>query len=201
MEKLYYISQENHLANIENVCKAGVKLIQLRMKDVFLEEYKATAQKAKEICDSYKAILLINDNVEVAKLINAEGIHLGKDDMSPLEAREKLVKGTIIGGTANTLEDCLQLIEKKVNYIGLGPFRYTKTKEKLSPILGVRGYQKIITEIRKKGYDIPIYAIGGITENDFDDLLDVGVSGIAISGLFSNTNETVIRRIVNKYVR
>lgn len=205
LPSLYYISQgktaENHLQNIEKVCENGVRLVQLRLKNVSLNEYKKTAQKAKEICDTYKATLLINDNVEVAKSINAEGIHLGKDDMCPLEARSVLTNEIIIGGTANTLEDCLQLIDKKVDYIGLGPFRFTETKKKLSPILGLEGYQKIITALQKQGCHIPIYAIGGIKTEDIDALFNTGVYGIAVSGLLTNTNEITSKQVVGKCVR
>lgn len=202
MDKIYYISQgetpEEHLKNIKNVCEAGCKLIQLRLKNQSVKVYIETALKAKQICDTYNAQLIINDLIEIAKIMNANGIHLGKNDVSPLIAKQLLDSKKIIGGTANTLEDCLNLINQKVDYIGLGPFNFTTTKEKLSPTLGIEGYQPIVSKIREKGYDIPIYAIGGIEEKDFEKLIKVGVSGIAISGLISNKPIKNIKNIINK---
>lgn len=203
MEKLYYISQGSlpltHLKNIENVCRAGVKLVQLRMKNVAEQLYLQTAIDAKNICDEFNATLIINDSIEIAKKLNV-GVHLGKEDESIVKAKIVL-KNEIVGGTANTIEDCLKLIKNGVDYIGLGPFKFTQTKKNLSPILGLKGYVEVINELKKKGYSIPVYAIGGITEDDFNPLLKLGVHGIAVSGLLSNTDEIVVRRIVDKCVR
>ena len=90
--------------------------------------------------------------------------------MSPSDARKILGNGYIIGGTANTLDDIERLIKEGVDYIGLGPFRYTETKKNLSPILGIGGYKKILTACKEKGYTIPIVAIGGITKNDIPEI-------------------------------
>lgn len=203
LTRLYYISQgenpEEHIQNIRNVCKNGVRLVQLRLKNVSNELYLQTAKKVKVICNEFKATLIVNDNIMVAKEIGV-GVHLGKKDESITRAKSVL-ENVLIGGTANTLEDCLELINKKVNYIGLGPFRFTETKKNLSPILGVEGYNKIINELKNQGYTIPIYAIGGITESDFKSLFDVGVYGIAVSGLLSNANEKTVKQIVDRYVR
>lgn len=200
---LYYISQGGspliHLQNIENVCRAGVRLVQLRMKNIDEQLYLETAIEAKQICNKYNTTLIINDNIEVAKKVGV-GVHLGKEDESIGKAKTVL-ENVLIGGTANTLTDCLELIDKKVDYIGLGPFKFTETKKKLSPILGEEGYRKIINELKKQGHTIPIYAIGGIIEDDFNLLFDVGVYGIAVSGLLSSTNEKTVKRIVDRCVR
>lgn len=196
MEKLYYVSQGDglleHLQNIEKVSKAGVKLIQLRLKNVTEEQYFETAIQAKAICNDSGSTLIINDSIAVAKRLGV-GVHLGLGD-KPISLAKKELMNVVIGGTANTLEDCLKLMHQRVDYIGLGPFRFTETKKKLSPILGVEGYKNIITTLRSKGYEIPIYAIGGITEEDFESLFDIGVSGIAVSGLLSNCKEEEIKK-------
>lgn len=201
MDKIYYISQGNtrqeHLNNIQNVCEAGCKLVQLRLKDVSDQEYVETAFKAKEICIQHGTILIINDKVAIAKEVNADGVHLGKNDLSPSAARTVL-GNKIIGGTANSLEDCLELINQKIDYIGLGPFRFTDTKKNLSPVLGLEGIQNIISEIRKKGHDLPIYTIGGIKESDFEALSNTGVSGIAISGLLTGKNKEELSGIIDR---
>ncbi|MGB0887630.1 MAG: thiamine phosphate synthase [Vicingaceae bacterium] len=192
IEKLQYITQEtdslSHIDCVREACIAGVKWVQLRVKNKSDEDYLEIAKEAKIICDLYDVILIINDNVAIAKEINAHGVHLGKADMYISEARSILGEDAIIGGTANILKDVERLIDQKANYIGLGPFKFTETKKNLSPVLGLEGYEKIINDL-KTFYSIdetPIIAIGGIDVYDIDPLLDTGVFGIAVSGLLTN---------------
>lgn len=202
MDRLYYISQgetpQTHLINIEKVCAAGVKLIQLRLKNSSFQDHLATAKSAKVICDYYGAQLIINDAVTIAKEVQSAGVHLGKEDISITEARTILGEKAVIGGTANTLKDCLKLITQKSDYIGLGPFKYTTTKKNLSPVLGIKGYTSIINSLRSENHNLPIYAIGGITLNDITDMLSCGVSGIAVSTLLSNKNSKDMKKLVDK---
>lgn len=189
-EKIQYVSQgetpEQQLANICKALDAGCKWIQLRYKNKSILEVLTLAKMVQKICKSYDAKLIINDYVQVAWQINADGVHLGLDDISVMEARKLLGEFKIIGGTANTLEDVLKRINEKCDYIGLGPFRFTATKEKLSPILGIEGYEAILKESKKKNIDIPIYAIGGLEAEDFEKLEEVGVFGVAVSGLITH---------------
>lgn len=189
-EKIQYISQgespEVQIANIAKALDAGCKWIQLRYKNKSLEEVLFLAKMVQKICRAYDAKLIINDHVQVAWQINADGVHLGLEDISVKEARTLLKEDKIIGGTANTLEDVLQRVKEKCDYIGLGPYRFTATKEKLSPILGIEGYEVILNELKKRNIDIPIYAIGGIEEEDFEKLEETGVYGVAVSGLVTN---------------
>lgn len=199
MDKHYYISQgqtpEAHLENIKNVCASGTsKLVQLRLKGCTDRQYLETAVAAKAICDTYGATLIINDNIDVALKANADGVHLGQHDSTPQEAKNSLPEGKIIGGTANTIDDCLRLIEAGIDYIGLGPYRFTTTKQKLSPILGIEGYTNIISALKAKGYHTPIYAIGGITAADIQAILDTGVHGVAVSSIWSNTTISALKQ-------
>ncbi|UTW66205.1 thiamine phosphate synthase [bacterium SCSIO 12643] len=196
MDKWYYISQEYHLQNIQNVCEAGIRLVQLRAKNLKGQELLELALAAQQICKTHQATFIINDHVALAKEIHADGVHLGQNDISPIEARELLAPHQIIGGTANTFEDCKKLIAQKVDYIGLGPFRYTTTKKNLSPILGLEGYQSIVSKLKHAGATTPIYAIGGITQADFNDLLKTNIYGIAISGLISHQSPESIKDIL-----
>lgn len=193
IENLQYITQETeHLTHIDCVkeaCIAGIKWIQLRVKNKPDEDYLILAKEAKIICDLYHVKLIINDNVNVASLVNAYGIHLGKTDMNPREARQLLGKNSIIGGTANTIEDVIALMNNKVDYIGLGPFQFTSTKKNLSPVLGVEGYYKIVqqlTELKLKDKIPPIIAVGGIKTEHVKDLMKTGIYGIAVSELLTN---------------
>lgn len=190
ISKLHYISQgetpEIHLANIQKACSSGAEWVQLRLKDVDQETLLQTALRAREITAHFQTRLLINDHYKIAKEVKADGVHLGKTDACPTEAREYLGKWLSIGGTANTLEDCENLIKKGVDYIGLGPFKFTTTKTNLSPTLGLEGYQAILDELKT---DTPIIAIGGITIVDVPSLLKTGIYGIAVSGeITSNFN-------------
>ncbi|MBL4715471.1 MAG: thiamine phosphate synthase, partial [Bacteroidia bacterium] len=146
-------------------------------------DWLAIAMEAKKVCDKYSANLIVNDNVKIAHAVGAYGVHLGKTDMACDEARKILGVYKIIGGTANTFEDVKHLIDCGADYIGLGPYKYTMTKEILSPILGVNGIKKIVQEFN----NIPIIAIGGIGLDDLENLNQVGVFGVAVSSAINNS--------------
>jgi len=182
--KFQYITQNSALSHwllAENVCAGGCKWVQLRVKNESFENYLTIANETKKVCDKFQATLIINDNVLIAKEIKAHGVHLGKNDMSPKEARKILGNEAIIGGTANTFQNILHLVEQGVDYVGLGPFRFTKTKENLSEILGLNGYKSIINQCNEAGIKIPIIAIGGIELSDVNDLKNTGIHGIAVA--------------------
>ena len=185
ISRLHYITQDiqgkTHWQLAEEACKAGADWVQLRVKGKDYKEWKYIAQKTQEICVKYNAMLIINDNVELAQEILADGVHLGKTDLKPNDARNILGKNFIIGGTANTFEDIMRMQPEEVDYIGLGPFRFTATKEKLSPVLGIKGYEQIIKECRRKSIKIPIIAIGGIEQEDVTELMSTGIHGVAVS--------------------
>lgn len=188
--KLQYISQgvdyNNQLNNIYRALDAGCDWIQLRYKNHQEMSTGYVAEKIKTLCQKYGATFIINDFVKIAKEVDADGVHLGLDDMSIAEARHILGNDKIIGGTANTLEHIIQRIDEGCDYVGLGPFRFTTTKEKLSPILGLEGYKNIVEALKAHQKNIPIYAIGGIEINDIDSIVDVGIHGIAVSGMITN---------------
>lgn len=193
LHKLQYISQGSnpdiHIQHIESVLDAGVKLIQLRLKNTSDDIYIEYGIKAKELCKSYNAQLIINDSPVVAKACYADALHLGLNDMSVLEAKQ-IVTDKIVGGTANTFEHIIQRHSEKVNYIGLGPYRFTSTKEKLSPVLGIEGYREVIDRMKANNIDTPVYAIGGIELKDIEAILATGVYGIAVSGLLTQSVNT-----------
>lgn len=172
---------------VESVCRGGMRWVQLRMKEADVAELLEEGKRIKEICRRYHSLLIINDHVMVARQLNADGVHLGKEDADPREAREILGPGKIIGATCNTWKDILLRQQQQVDYIGLGPFAFTTTKEKLSPLLGLAGYRQILRQMEENHIPIPVFAIGGITENDIPPLLQTGIQGIALSGLIRNS--------------
>lgn len=185
---------------VKMVLEGGCKWIQLRMKEATDEEVKAVAEELIPLCKKADAILVIDDRVELVKEMEVTGVHLGKKDMPVAEARNLLEGGPIIGATANTAGDIFALKGIDVDYVGLGPFRHTTTKENLSPILGLEGYNKIMKEIREAGVQLPVVAIGGITLEDIDDVMATGVNGVAISGAIINAENPVeyTKAILNK---
>jgi len=204
LHRIQYISQgatvDEQKTNILNALEAGCRMIQVRFKNGNKEEVLALSQQARSWCNQANATLIINDSVELALKVEADGVHLGLDDMSIQEARDWMGHDKIIGGTANTWEDVLKRIHEKCDYVGLGPLRFTTTKEKLSPLLGFEGYQRISKEMQIQNLTIPIYAIGGIVGGDVELLKKTGVYGIAVSGLITNaTNRrSLIRQIEEK---
>lgn len=178
--------------------EAGCKWIQLRMKDVAVETVRQLAEELKKACENHHALLIIDDYVEVAREVKADGVHLGKNDMPIEEARKLLGEGFIIGGTANTFEDVKRHYEAGADYLGIGPFRFTTTKKNLSPVLGLEGYRNIKQQMIEAGIILPAVAIGGITVEDIPAILATGIEGIAVSGaiLQAHDPDAEIKRIL-----
>jgi thiamine-phosphate diphosphorylase len=211
LSRLYFITgdrvregatgEADPLVQIEAACRAGVRLIQLRMKEASDKEFLAMAAEAMKICRAGGSRLIINDRVEVAAAVNADGVHVGQEDLSVKEARRILGEGKMVGGTANTMEDIREHVKGGADYIGLGPFRYTTTKKKLSPILGLEGYRRIMREMAEEGVEVPVYAIGGIGVEDVGGLAEAGVYGVAFSGLLVNAKDRmeVVTEILKQF--
>ncbi len=160
----------------------GCKWIQLRIKGQSDELVMPIATRIQIACKEAGATFIIDDRVELAQQINADGVHLGKDDMPIAEARKRLGEGFIIGGTANTFDDILSCYRQGADYIGCGPYRFTTTKENLAPVIGLSGYADYMQQLQAKNIHIPVCAIGGITRDDIPSILQTGVHGIALSG-------------------
>lgn len=195
------------LDEIRLAIEGGCSWIQLRMKEGLDEEI---AREAVSLCERRHVCLCVDDDPRMALSTGAPACHLGKNDM-PLDEAWEMARARLspnapfyIGATANTFEDIRKAARMGASYIGLGPYRFTRTKEKLSPILGLEGYREIVERCRKERIDIPIFAIGGITLDDVPSLMRTGITGIAVSGAIVNapdpTEET--RRFIdeiNKY--
>ncbi|WP_428223973.1 thiamine phosphate synthase [Flavobacterium sp.] len=193
LPKIQFISQGNspeaQLHSLQKALDAGVTWVQLRYKNVAEIEVFRLAEEVKKRTENYKALLTINDFSAVAKAVDANGLHLGLTDGSINQARSLLGNAKIIGGTANTLTDVQQRMTETCDYIGLGPLRFTTTKAQLSPVLGVEGYKNILTSLDKPENLKPIFAIGGITVADVPELIEIGLYGIAVSGLICNAEK------------
>lgn len=194
---------------VKMVLEGGCTWIQLRMKE---EMDLNTAKAIANICKEHPAdcIFCMNDDIEAAFSCGAQAVHVGKSDL-PVSLAWELVREQLpgneifyIGATANTFEDIQQAVSEGASYIGLGPYRFTETKKKLSPILGIEGYRTIIKQCKKAGILIPIFAIGGICLEDVAPLMETGITGIAVSGAVIHAPDPVeeTRRFIheiNKY--
>lgn len=174
--------------------RGGCRWIQLRMKGATDEEVEKAAGRLMPACHEAGAVFLLDDRVELARRIGADGVHLGRNDMPVSQARTILGEEAIIGGTANTSDDIRRLAAEGADYIGCGPFRFTTTKDRLSPILGLDGYRAIVAQMECDGLrgperHLPIVAIGGIVLDDVRDVMGTGVDGIALSGAILNATD------------
>ena len=183
---LQFISHHNsrygYIEGIRMALEGGCRWVQLRMKEADETTFLSTAQEAVALCRSYQARLILDDRVEMVKRVGADGVHLGRKDMPADEARTLLGPDLIIGGTANTIDDVRRLHRQGVDYIGCGPYRFTTTKQRLAPVLGLEGYRAIVESMRRENILLPVVAIGGITRADLLPVLQTGVSWVAISG-------------------
>lgn len=187
--KLYAITDRRWLNNmslaqaVEQAISGGATFIQLREKNISQEELLRLALQVKAVTDRCNVPFVINDNVYLAKEIDADGVHLGAEDTSVLEARSILGENKIIGGTARTLERALQAAEEGADYLGIGAVFSTATKSGTTPMT---------RELAKKinsSIAIPTVAIGGINRDNVHMLSDYGISGAAVvSSVFNSSN-------------
>ena len=180
--------------------EGGCRWIQLRMKDADEAEIERVTRLILPECRRRGAVFVIDDHVELALRVGVDGVHLGKNDMPVSEARRLAGADFIIGGTANTFEDVQRLAAQGADYIGCGPFRFTTTKKKLAPMLGIEGYKRILSQMKGCGITLPLVAIGGITCGDIPQLMAAGVSGIALSGSVLRAENPVeeMKKVVEK---
>ncbi len=171
--------------------QGGCRWIQLRMKNEPDETVEPIALRLQKACREAGATFIIDDRVRLVKKIKAEGVHLGKANLPVAEARRFLGEEFLIGGTANTADDVLRLKRESADYVGCGPFRFTTTKQKLAPILGLEGYRTLMHRLAVENLSIPVCAIGGITLADIPEILATGVRGIAVSGSILNAADPI----------
>lgn len=176
-------------AQVAAALDGGCRWVQLRMKDASDDEIRRVVSVIKPMCDQMEAFLILNDRVNLAKELEVSGVHVGKEDMSPSEARAILGAGAVIGVTVNTFEDVLRAATCDIDYVGIGPYHHTTTKKNLAPILGKEGISEICRQMDEKGIEIARVAVGGIGIDDILPLMECGVNGVAVSGAIANAKD------------
>ena len=186
ISKLQYITQNNdtlsHAEQARLMFKNGISWVQIRMKNAPKEEIVKQVEEALKYAKEFGGTIIVNDHVDICLATKAHGVHVGLSDCSVSDARNILGENFIIGGTANTIEDIELHVKNGADYIGLGPFRFTTTKQKLSPVLGEKGYREIASELKKRNITIPVVGVGGIEMSEIETIENCGLYGVAISG-------------------
>ncbi len=182
---LYVITdhKDNLLEIIEEILIAGVKIIQHRFKTGTDKDHLQEAIKIKNLCKRYNSLFIINDRVDIALASDADGIHLGQDDLDLKTARKLLGYSKIIGMSANNEIDISNALKDGCDYIGIGPVFETKTKKDKKPI----GIEKIKT--LTKNLNIPWFAIGGIGANNISYLKSNGFKKFALISQLMNSED------------
>ena len=176
LEKDFYIC-------IEEAIKGGVGIVQLREKKISTKDFYEKALKVKEICKNYGALFIINDRLDIAQAVEADGVHLGQSDIPIEKAREILKDRFLIGATARNIEEAKRAELLGADYIGSGAIFGTSTKDNAKK-LEMEELKKIVASVK-----IPVFAIGGININNVGSLKNIGLQGIcAVSGILSEKN-------------
>lgn len=180
------ITKLSHAEQVERLIDGGATLIQLREKYAAPKEFYEQASTAIKVARSHNVKIIINDRVDIALALQADGVHLGQDDLPPEYARRILGEKAIIGFSTHNLEQARAALKLPIDYLAVGPVYDTKTKENPDDVIGIEGV-KTVREFIK---DFPLVAIGGITGGNFQEVLNAGADSAAIiSDLLSSPDE------------
>jgi len=170
----YQDSLESFLEKVETACRSGVTIIQLREKNLTTNQYYQLAKQVKEITDAYQVPLIIDDRLDICLAVDAAGLHIGDDELPVSVARQVLGPEKILGVTAKTVKRALEAETSGADYLGTGAIFPTITKEN-APITLISTLKTICQTVA-----IPVVAIGGLTSENIDQLIDTGIAGVAV---------------------
>lgn len=180
-KKLYLVtnsdkfsSEDEFLDAIASALKGGVDILQFREKNMPARKIIELGKKIKQLCSEYNVTFIVNDRVDIAAILEADGVHLGQDDLDVKSAKEILGDKYIVGVSTHAPEQALKAVEDDADYIGVGPVFATPTKEGRIPV-GLE-YAKWISE----NIDIPAFAIGGINEENVSEVIKAGAKRVAV---------------------
>jgi len=180
------IAKLTHAEQVQKLVEGGAEIIQLRDKHASPKDFYESAREALIIARKRNVKIIINDRVDIALALKADGVHLGQDDLPPESARVILGDRAIIGFSTHNLKQVVNAINLPIDYLAIGPVYATRTKENPEEIVGLEG----VNEVRKALGDFPLVAIGGITSENFQAVLEAGANSVAIiSGLLSDADK------------
>lgn len=172
---------------VEDAIKGGVTLVQVREKDISTREFYKVALEVKEVTDKYKVPFIINDRIDIAQAVDADGVHLGQDDMPLTIARKILGEEKIIGISVGNVEEAKEAERDGADYVGIGAVFFTGSKKDIDTPIGVEGLKEIVDSI-----NIPSVAIGGVNEENTADIMRTGTDGIAVISAILNNEDVKI---------
>ena len=193
-----HLSGLSHAQQVAALCAGGATLIQLREKVLSPDEFYSQAAEAVRVGHSYNAKVLINDRVDIALAVDADGVHLGQEDLPPSAAKSLLGDQAIIGYSTHNAQQALAALEIPINYVAVGPIFSTKTKQHADPEVGLN----LLREIKALVGNLPLVAIGGITIENAREVFNNGADSVAtVSWLISNGAEIEkrTRQFVNSF--
>ena len=166
-----------HLELARLALEGGAETVQYRRKDASAREMIAEASEIRALCRRHRAQLIVNDRVDIAIAVDADGVHLGADDLPIALARDLLGGARLIGGSSDDAEEAAALSRHSVDYAGIGPVFATRSKQDTGPVLGLAGLASAV-----RATTLPLIAIGGISIENIDQVLATGVHGVAVLG-------------------
>ncbi len=176
----HWTGEKNLIQQTEEAIRGGATFVQIREKNLDEQEFEQEAIQLKKLCEKYKIPFVVNDNVQLAKKIDADGVHIGQEDMNPTEARKILGEQKIIGVSAQTVEEALLAEKQGADYLGVGAVFHTGSKDD-----AIEVPPETLKSICK-AVKIPVVAIGGITKDNVSELKNSGICGISvISAIFA----------------
>jgi len=175
------------LDDVAAAIEGGARLFQYREKQSTRRTMFETAMALRHLTRAHGATLIVNDQIDLAQAVCADGVHLGQDDLPVSVARKMLARGAIVGVSTHDLDEALRAEADGADYVGFGPLFATVTKQMTRPPLGIAPLRDLAKQIA-----IPIYAIGGIRFDHLSDIIAAGATGVAaVSGLAGNVRENV----------
>ena len=194
---LYFITDRNLtkssiIEDVKAAIKGGVKILQYREKWLSTKEMFIEARKIRDICRENGVLFLVNDRIDIVLGVDADGVHLGQEDL-PCNIARRLLGNKIIGVTVHNIEEAIKAEEDGADYVSLSPIFPTTTKEDAGDPVGIELIKKLKSSVR-----IPVIAIGGINKNNLVDVIKAGADGVAaISAIIPKDVEQEVKEFVN----
>lgn len=184
------VSGLSHAEQIGRLGAGGASLVQFREKSLRANDFYGEAQTALRVTRELGIRLIINDRVDVALALGADGVHLGQDDLAPTAARELLGENAIIGLSTHNVAQALEAQKAPIDYLAIGPIFSTTTKQDTSPVVGLAG----LAEVRLITKGIPLVAIGGITEANAAEVIQAGADSVAVVSSLLSSPQNISQR-------
>lgn len=198
IEKIYPITDTritnlSHAEQVKLLIEGGARFIQLREKFLSPGDFFPQAEEAISVAREHNVKIIINDRVDIALALKADGVHLGQDDLPPEKAREILGENAIIGFSTHSVEQAIEAVKLPIDYVAIGPVFATKTKENPDAIVGIEG----VRQVRNAIGEFPLVAIGGITSENFREVFKAGANSLAIISEILSPPENISEKLKN----